>query len=213
MENASKAIIMAGGILIAIIIMSLLVMLFSQIGSVYQGDENSKLIEQIAKENRKFDKYNNNKGLYGSELLSLANLLEEYNRKLLDSVGGEGHENDPFYQENDIEIKVRIGYIQIADKVEKDELGNTKKDESGNDKKVKDKYGKIMKDVINNKGTLSGTFEIEKLLGLISNEKVFVNEYDYELDIIAFKNTPFKLKDTKYYDSGLIKYMEFEQAI
>lgn len=104
MENASKAIIMAGGILIALVIISILVIIFNVTGSVYTEREKSLEIEQIEEYNRKFATYNNIDGLYGSELLSLANLVIDYDSRLL-----YGYDvNSEYYKENKVKVKVYL---------------------------------------------------------------------------------------------------------
>ena len=100
MENASKAIIMAGGILIGVIILSVLVLVFRPMGDIYEEQGTSLSIEQLEKYNRQFNTFD--KSLYGSELLSLKNLLEDYNYRILQDA-------DPNYiKENEITVIVRL---------------------------------------------------------------------------------------------------------
>lgn len=77
MENASKALIMAGSVLLAILVISMLVYGYRQISDLEQSradtDEEIKITEYM----RRFEQFN--RTLYGSELLSLANLQEDYN--------------------------------------------------------------------------------------------------------------------------------------
>ena len=49
MENASKAIIMAGGILIGVIILSVLVLVFRPMGDIYTEEGVSLSVEQLEK--------------------------------------------------------------------------------------------------------------------------------------------------------------------
>ena len=86
MENASKAIIMAGGIFIAILIITILVFFYQNIVDVQNADEEAEIIEQAAEFNKQYDVYNRN-NLYGSEILSLANKIEDYNRKEAEEKG------------------------------------------------------------------------------------------------------------------------------
>ncbi len=115
MENASKAIIIAGGILIALVLISLLVMLFNNIGDVYSAEGQALSEKQLQEYNKKFNNYN--RSLYGSELLSLANLVEEYNQKLIDEENGE---KGPLYEKNSIKVYVSF-YKDIVG--EQDENG------------------------------------------------------------------------------------------
>lgn len=114
MENASKAIIMAGGILIGVIILSVLVLVFRPIGDVYTEQGVSLSIEQLEKYNRQFNTFD--KSLYGSELLSLKNLLEDYNNRVLQDA-------DPKYiAENEITVIIRL-YRYTAEELT-DKSGN-----------------------------------------------------------------------------------------
>ena len=77
MENASKALIMAGSVLMAILVIGLLVFGYQSLSALEQSKENAKgdlKAEQYMERFEQFDRT-----LYGSELLSLANLLEDYN--------------------------------------------------------------------------------------------------------------------------------------
>lgn len=115
MENASKAIIIAGGILIGVIILSVLVIVFRPIGDVYEEQGASLSIEQLEKYNRQFNTFD--KSLYGSELLSLKNLLEDYNYRVLQDA-------DPKYiAENEITVTVRLDKYTVEELF--DNSGNT----------------------------------------------------------------------------------------
>lgn len=100
MENASKAIIIAGGILIGVIILSVLVIVFNSFGGAFETQGEALSVEQLEKYNRQFNTFD--KSLYGSELLSLKNLLEDYNNRVLQDA-------DPKYiAENEITVTVRL---------------------------------------------------------------------------------------------------------
>lgn len=80
MENASKALIIASSVLLAVLIITALIYTFSQISSLKQveaSSEEEKILAQYNKEIESFDR----SGLYGSEILSLANLIEDYNKR------------------------------------------------------------------------------------------------------------------------------------
>ena len=115
MENASKAIIMAGGILIGVIILSVLVLVFRSIGDVYEEQGEALSEEQLEKYNRQFNTFD--KSLYGSELLSLKNLLEDYNNRILEGAG------QKYIAENEISVTVRL-YNYTAEEL-LDNSGNT----------------------------------------------------------------------------------------
>lgn len=95
MENASKALIMAGGVLISLLVISLLVFFFNSIRS-WQGTGMAvEQEERDAEFNKQYEVYE--RDLYGSELLSLAQKIADYNKRESDSKG---------YQK--IEIRVKL---------------------------------------------------------------------------------------------------------
>lgn len=80
MENASKALIMAGGVLTALLVISLLVYARQSLKEYGEAKEQTETLSQTSEFNQSFDAYNR-EGVYGSELLSLANLVDSYNKE------------------------------------------------------------------------------------------------------------------------------------
>ncbi len=80
MENASKALIMAGSVLLALLIIGALVFMFSSLRNLKTTESDSEEDVQLAKFNQKMELYN--RDLYGPELISLANLIADYNDRL-----------------------------------------------------------------------------------------------------------------------------------
>ncbi len=78
MENASKALLMAGSVLIALIVISLLVMSFTSLRSLRQTEEGLTREEQATQFNSQYEAYSRN--LYGSEILSIVNKIDDYNK-------------------------------------------------------------------------------------------------------------------------------------
>lgn len=77
MENASKALIMAGSVLISLLVIGLLVLGYRQLSETEQIRTDAEVTDKLADYMRQFEQFN--RVLYGSELLSLANLQEDYN--------------------------------------------------------------------------------------------------------------------------------------
>lgn len=77
MENASKALIMAGSVLIAMIVISLLVAFFTNLRNLQNIQLSTEQVEQATEFNKQYDVYDRN--VYGSELLSIANKIKDYN--------------------------------------------------------------------------------------------------------------------------------------
>ena len=84
MENASKALEMAGGVLIALMIIGLIVLGYNRISDLQQTEKDA---DASSKEYYvSFEDYNRN-GVYGSELFSLANKIDDFNRLYPESEG------------------------------------------------------------------------------------------------------------------------------
>ena len=81
MENASKALVMAGGILIALLIIGALLLMLNQIGD-YEKAQTSDVKEmQLAQFNSDFERYVDDKGITGVDIISLINKVIDYNKK------------------------------------------------------------------------------------------------------------------------------------
>lgn len=80
MENASKALIMAGGVLIALLIIGALLLMFNSLTSYQEvGVQNTKEA-QVIEFNNQYVTYNRN-DVRGSDLYSLLNNVIDYNRR------------------------------------------------------------------------------------------------------------------------------------
>lgn len=91
MENASKALIMAGGMLLAILILSLLIYAWS-LFSEYQSSQDSLAdIEDTAKFNEQFANYDR-EGVQGYEVLTLINKVIDYNYRKSSDVEAKGND-------------------------------------------------------------------------------------------------------------------------
>ena len=80
MENAAKALQIAAGVLISLLVISALVYGYTQLSNLKQMEEDNEGIQKAAEFNLSYEVYNRS-GVYGSELLSLANKIEDYNIK------------------------------------------------------------------------------------------------------------------------------------
>ena len=80
MENASKALIMAGGVLISIIIISMLILVYNSLTSYQQTSIENEREAQTLQFNQQFEGYNR-KGVRGNDLYSLVNKVVDYNKR------------------------------------------------------------------------------------------------------------------------------------
>lgn len=81
MENASKALLIAGGILLSLLILSLLVMLLSSISSSKLTEEEKLAAKELKEFNDQWEAYNK-KVLYGTDLISVVNKAIDNNKKM-----------------------------------------------------------------------------------------------------------------------------------
>ncbi len=142
MENASKALIMAGSVLLALIIISALVFMFNSLRGLKTEELNSDEAKKLAEFNQKIELYN--RDLYGSELISLANLIEDYNSREANAYTG--------------------GYKQITFKVDMKEISV---EMDGYMDKTYTNYEKLVNDYENNiENLLSNLKKTEKILNI-----------------------------------------------
>lgn len=95
MENAAKALMIAGGILLAILTITLLVYMMNAASSMAEAQDAKTLSEQIAAFNREYDSYNK-RIMYGTDVITVINKAINHNQSIAAQV------DDPYY----INIKV-----------------------------------------------------------------------------------------------------------
>ena len=86
MENATKALIIAGGMLIAMLIVGLLVWGFGQIRSLQQEQTDQETIQEIIDFNERSEAYNRTT-VRGYQMISLANLVYDTNSRYTETDG------------------------------------------------------------------------------------------------------------------------------
>lgn len=80
MENASKALLIAGGILIAIILISIFISMYNNMSSFQKNQEQKKEMDQLAAFNAEFEAFDK-KVMYGTDVITLANKVQNNNKK------------------------------------------------------------------------------------------------------------------------------------
>lgn len=78
MENASKALLIAAGIMIGLIVITMVIYAHGQISSYYASKEQTIASEQLAEFNKQFIGYNRD-DVRGSNIISLVNKIIDYN--------------------------------------------------------------------------------------------------------------------------------------
>ena len=114
MDNAVKALEIAGGVLIAILILSLFVFMFNQVSynqAMQNQNEETKKIEEF---NKKYEAYNKNI-LYGADVISVINMAISNN--IEETVNGQFDTDDPYYIDVSFELKTDVvAKIKSVDK-------------------------------------------------------------------------------------------------
>lgn len=87
MENASKALIMAGSVLIALMIIGALLLMFNNLSSYQDTNIQNNREAQVLEFNNQYETYNR-KEIRGSDLYSLLNKVVDYNRRKSDVATG-----------------------------------------------------------------------------------------------------------------------------
>lgn len=101
MENASKALIMAGSILLSVLVIALLVYGYTNLSALEQTKQDTQDNIELSEYMARFEQFN--RTLYGSELLSLGNLQEDYNT----AIRRYGGENQDGYQSVSITVIIK----------------------------------------------------------------------------------------------------------
>lgn len=114
MENASKALLIAAGMLIALMILVLLVMVYNQISSYYKQNSEITANQQLAEFNKKFENYDGRE-IRGSDLISIMNMIMDYNHR---------ESEQKWYQEIKLEINIGTKFTKdfIYDRNDANEL-------------------------------------------------------------------------------------------
>lgn len=112
MENASKALIMAGGALLAMLIVSLLIYAWSLFSEYQTSKDNLADIENTKSFNEQFIQYDRNDVL-GYEILSLVNKVVDYNYRKSNDINAK---NDEKYTPITIVINLMNTSVFTVDK-------------------------------------------------------------------------------------------------
>lgn len=81
MENAAKALVIAGGVLIAIMTLSLFLYGMTSAARIEQAQNEKKATEELAAFNMEYEAYNKQR-LYGIDLITVINKAIEHNQKM-----------------------------------------------------------------------------------------------------------------------------------
>ncbi len=200
MENASKALLIAGGVLVAILILGVLIVTINIVNSNQKTREKTLATEQLAEFNQKYEAYNK-KALRGTDIITLMKMAIENNNKMEVADVGEQYF---------INIKLELSkkYTETETTINKKTGEENTIDISGNSIS-----GIISLGDWKSNDSLSMNGYVEKLFGESIVTKIeSTTETIYRYSPLAnLKKAVFKCTEIKYNDNGRIKELVFEE--
>lgn len=132
MEHANKAIIMAFGMIVAVLIMGTIVYVFTNLKVFPQGDDSRETVEQLAAFNTEYEVYDK-KIMYGVDVISVLNKAKSNNDKYVQGnfLSGLGYNTDYIIDievtlKEPLEEKLVVTYLEetVTGTVERDYMQN-----------------------------------------------------------------------------------------
>lgn len=216
MENASRALVIAGGVLLSLIIIGVVMFAYRGITSLQKEKDISLSNEQVSKINEQIEKYTKKSVIYGSEVLSICNAIEDYSRKYPESekisakikIKADGKDNDIkecFKDEYDGIQSLKNDYneaIRIRDVNGKTTISN----------------GKTIEELYNfletggeNGDKLNSYFELYGLNDSPTTTLILLKRYElYKGYINTFREKRFKASVVYSNTTGIIKKIEIQ---
>ena len=208
MENASKALLMAGAILISLIVISAFVFAYRDLTSVKRQEAENQKGEEIAEFNKSFESYE--KDLKGAQIFSLANKITDYNKKYVENMN-EGYEKITLtVKEGNVSYEAEH-YNNLQKQV--DNIMNTYKS-SNYLEALHDAYKKKENGTNEEKEKAKITIDAvaEKIGTKAAKDEMEINDkYKTYTDYKDLKNKKFKSEGVTYYSNGRIKSMTYTQ--
>ena len=231
MENASKALLMAGSVLLAMLIITALVLMYNSIIGLRQEEASSDEIQKLADYNRQIETFNEDE-IYGPELLSLSNLIEDYNAR---QAGLKGYTaitfevdiKDESYTATNVYIK-KNNYSgselkKAFDELEKEvkqlkldkvtfngkNLGKTAQEISGmrfeaKESLIAEKFGYDLR--YNDQRD-----RVDILVDELTNNESVIRYVNLNEEMVTFRNTKFKRDSFKYDANGRVISVKFSK--
>lgn len=227
MENASKALIMAGGILIALLVIGALVLMFNQLSYYQRTETDSEKTQQLADFNKEYVQFTYD-DIKGYELISLVNKVIDYNIK--EEVG-----NSVDYTKkitvviNMKEFKSKYGVKNITSLFTKDtytinnsntifsaDLNNFRSMENTYTLSAMNKLSANYDTLKQAKAENQNSYEtkIKEIVGKVVKNNlgntISLTEIEQYREYSEFKSSTFKPGNVEYHNNGQVKQLSFE---
>ena len=215
MENASKALLMAGGILIALLVIGALMLMFNQLTSYQIGKSGMEVVDSISEYNQGFTRFADDY-TKGYELITLMNKVIDNNTKegIVDAIN--------YSRDYNIAINISLGENFW------NKYGIDKNTSLFNQKTYSIKYkSDTFYNIIKYFSELESTYTLSVMNKLSANydsiqsgtkkiKDIIGKDSDIKLETIAqyreysdFKTSTFKVNNIDYYKNGQIKSLSF----
>ena len=210
MENASKALVMAGGILIAIMVIATLIYASSIWGIIPQKQQELDEVKNQTAFNQQYESYDRD-SLYGTDLVSVLNKAIDNNEKY-----GVTSNFESMY------INIEFDLLTPVEESETTYRRYYGGEKDGQIEQIKDSEYRI----VLQKGTYSLSRNSKDIKNFIKEVETKTTQGKYGMNkgqkyqeytqIVAggseFKSRIFKCSDVKYDSEGRINYMFFEEV-
>ncbi len=207
MENASKALMMAGTVLIALMVISALVFMYRDLTSEKRQESENQKVEETAEFNKSFESYE--KDLKGTQMFSIANKIIDYNEKYAGKDGYEeitltvhtdrGNKNAQYYAELQADVDKMINEKYKSSNY-LEALYEVKNNENSTDEKTRTQVEQTKNELRKELG--------DKYNVAYQNVNKDWNVYSKYKDL---KNKTYKSDGITYYSNGRIKSMTYTQ--
>lgn len=214
MENAAKALTIAGTILISVLVISAVVFMYRDLTSVKRQDAENQKLQEITDFNKSFESFD--KTLSGAKMLSLSNKIKDYNEKYTVRMS-EGYKKIELYingNNNNNGTEWSEYYSELQRKV----------DTMMNDKYISANYLEALKEAKDVKSNASSLHldreqadetlkELREKLGntrFSEAEKEYINDYKIYEQYLKIKKQTFKPAGIEYDErNGRITKMSY----
>ena len=207
MENASKALMMAGTVLIALMVISALVFMYRDLTSEKRQESENQKVEETAEFNKSFESYD--KDLKGTQMFSIANKIIDYNEKYAGKDGYEeitltvhtdrGNKNAQYYADLQADVDKMINE-KYKSSSNLEALYEARNNETSTDEKTRTQVEQTIKELQKELG--------DKYKAAYQNVKKDWNQYSKYKDL---KTKTYKSDGITYYSNGRIKTMIYTQ--
>lgn len=211
MENASKALYIAGSILLAIIVISIFVYSYTKITEMQQAKVNAENSQEVTAFNEPFVSYQK-KRMYGTDVISILNLAISNNHKYHVNPGEEYYVNITFKLNQDIlNITHTYKFNETTGKYEQisvfeDIPGDTSYLKAGEEYSLENDYDKISSFL-----PYANNPDVETQI--IEKKKSLITKYNEIYTSMAnFKRYTFKCTTVEYDENGRLNLMKFQQV-